>query len=272
MSTSSETAAAPAAAIDIDNLHVAWDADVILHGITARIMPGECVAITGANGSGKSTLMRALLGSAPITAGSARMFGHDLGDGHLPWRRVGYVPQRYASGGGVVSSAIEVVKSGLLGPGRFWSKRNDKARALAALKGVGLASRANHAMQTMSGGQQQRVLIARALVRDPQLLMMDEPMAGIDAHSRERLADVVATAKDAGTTIVVVLHELGELGPLLDRELHISGGHISYDGPPRIDHDDHSSDDHHHPVDPDPHDHALSPVPDPRPNHHHGRH
>ena len=77
---------------------------------------------------------------------------------------------------------------------------------------------------------------------------MDEPMAGIDAASRQRLASIVADAKAKGTTILVVLHELGELGPLLDRELHISAGHVSYDGPPHIadDHERHHDGEHCH--------------------------
>ena len=77
---------------------------------------------------------------------------------------------------------------------------------------------------------------------------MDEPMAGIDRASRERLARIVSEAKAEGTTILVVLHELGELGPLLDRELHIGGGHVTYDGPPHIsdDHEQHSDGGGHH--------------------------
>ena len=79
---------------------------------------------------------------------------------------------------------------------------------------------------------------------------MDEPMAGIDATSRARLAQIVAVAKAEGTTILIVLHELGELGPLLDRELHINAGHVSYDGPPHIEDDHeqhHGGGDHCHP-------------------------
>ena len=120
---------------------------------------------------------------------------------------------------------------------------------MTALERVGMAHRAHSPMNILSGGQAQRVLIARALVRRPELLIMDEPMAGIDAASRARLAGIVADAKAEGTTILIVLHELGELGPLLDRELHISAGHVSYDGAPHIDddHEQHHGGDHCHP-------------------------
>lgn len=225
-----------AAVVRCTNLHVAWDTQLILHGISTYVPAGQAIAITGANGSGKSTLIRTLMGTAPISGGAAYLFGADVSQSRaVPWHRVGYVPQRFNSGGGIASSVEEVVRSGLLGPRRLWARPGDRARALDALERVGLAHRAKDPMQILSGGQQQRALIARALVRHPDLLVMDEPLAGIDAHSRERLAQVVAEAKAQGTTILVVLHELGELGPLLDRELHLASGHISYDGPAHLD-------------------------------------
>ena len=231
--------------LQIEHLHVAWENDLILHGLSASIGRGEAVAVTGANGSGKSTLLKAIIGVAPITLGAVHIFGVDTADHKkVNWPRVGYVPQRISSGGGVSASVLEVVTSGLLGAGRLCARPGDKKRALAALKQVGMAHRAKESMSILSGGQQQRVLIARALVRDPELLLMDEPMAGIDAHSRQRLADICAQAKACGTTLVVVLHELGELRPILTRQLHISAGHIHYDGVPRIDQPDPSQVDH----------------------------
>ena len=239
------------AVVRLDNLHVAWDTDLILHGITLSIPAGQTVAITGSNGSGKSTTLKALLGTAPITSGDALLFSRSItARRRVPWQKIGYVPQRISSGGAVSSSAIEVVRSGLLGPRRLWAMPGDTARAMDALERVGMAHRAPSPMNILSGGQAQRVLIARALVRRPELLIMDEPMAGIDAASRARLASIVADAKAEGTTILIVLHELGELGPLLDRELHISAGHVSYDGAPHIDDDHeqhHGGGDHCHP-------------------------
>ncbi len=224
-----------AAVVRCEDLHVAWDTQLILHGVSTQIPAGQAIAVTGANGSGKSTLMRTLMGTAPITGGAAYLFGADVSQPRsVPWHRVGYVPQRFNSGGGIASSVEEVVCSGLLGPRRWWARPGDRTRALEALERVGLTHRAKDPMPILSGGQQQRALIARALVRNPDLLVMDEPLAGIDAHSRERLAEVVSEAKAQGTTILLVLHELGELGPLLDRELHLASGHISYDGPAHL--------------------------------------
>lgn len=227
-------AGAPAPVVEVNNLHVAWDTNLVLHGVDFSLLPGQTVALTGANGSGKSTTLHAILATAPITRGSVRLFGVDNAQrSRIPWKRIGYVPQRLTVGGAVLASALEVVTSGLLGPRKWWTSAKDRDKAMAALKEVGLAHRAQDPLTILSGGQAQRVLIARALVRKPDLLIMDEPMAGIDRGSRERLRDILAQAKNAGTTILVVLHELGELAPLLDREISIAHGHLAYDSTPR---------------------------------------
>lgn len=228
------TAPAAVPAVAVENLHVAWDANLVLHGVSFSIPAGQTVALTGSNGSGKSTLLHAILGTAPITRGSACVFGIDNAKpSQVPWHRIGYVPQRLNSSGAITASSLETVLTGTLGRRKWWTNRKDEERAMNALKRVGLAHRAKDPLAILSGGQAQRVLIARAMVRNPELLIMDEPMAGIDRASRERLAEIVTEAKDAGTTILVVLHELGELAPLLDREIRISRGHLDYDGPAR---------------------------------------
>ena len=169
-----------------------------------------------------------------MTRGSMSLFGMQVSaHGKRPWSRIGYVPQYSRAGGGVASNAREVVASGLLGPRKFWLSRSDRRKALGALELVGLAHRANDPVSILSGGQRQRVNIARALVRHPDFLIMDEPLTGIDSVSRQRLASIVQSAKDGGTTIVLVLHELGELRPLLDRQITIAAGHITYDDAPQ---------------------------------------
>ena len=107
-----------------------------------------------------------------------------------------------------------------------------KRKAMEALERVGLADRANDHVQVFSGGQSQRVLIARALVRHPDLLILDEPLAGIDRDSREALAETLQALHGGGVTIVTVLHEMGELGPLIERTIALEDGHVAFDGPP----------------------------------------
>lgn len=234
------TASTTVPILSLKNLHVAWDAQAVLHGISFDIPAGQTLALTGANGSGKSTLLHALLGSAPLTHGSSSLFGIDnTHPSQVPWHRIGYVPQRLNSAGAINASALETVLSGTLGRRKWWTTRQDKKRALHALTQVGLAHRATDPLAVLSGGQAQRVLIARAMIRHPELLIMDEPLTGIDRASRENLAALLAEAKKAGTTILLVLHEFGELAPLLDREICISHGHLDYDGPARTDNTHH---------------------------------
>lgn len=226
----------PAYPVSFRDLIVAYGSNVILHGVSATIKPGSCVAIVGGNASGKSTLIKSLLGIAPITQGTAHLFGVPVsrsneGSTKFPWDKIGYVPQRVTVGGGINSTVTEVVETGLLGPRQWWLPRGGKMRVMEAIERVGLSYRRNDAFRVLSGGQQQRVLIARALVRHPDLLLLDEPLTGLDSHNRRTLAEVVSEYKGEGKTSLIVLHELGELAPLIDRELQISAGHIVYDGP-----------------------------------------
>lgn len=219
-----------------EDLTVVLGGSTILRGIDLTVRDGETVALLGANGSGKSTLVKALMGVVPVTRGLVRLYGHDIAarSRDVPWRRVGYVPQRVTSTAGVPATALEVVSSGLLDGRRLRIGRAGRARALEALGQVGLADRAGDSVQVFSGGQQQRVLIARALVRDPDLLVLDEPLAGIDRDSKEALARTIRAMHERGVTVLVVLHELGELGPLVERCVVLRHGRVVHDGaPPR---------------------------------------
>ncbi len=222
--------------VSFSDLEVGYGRNVVLHDISAKITTGECVAITGNNGSGKSTLIKAIMGIEDFQRGSIDVLGYVRQAGRPPkgtppWMEVGYVPQRLTAVGGVDSSVLEVVRSGLLGYRRLWPPRDWRQRVLAALDQVGLAHRQKEPFGILSGGQAQRALIARALVREPQLMILDEPLTGLDAHNRERLAGLLTELKVAGTTSMIVLHEMGELAPLITRELRLSAGHISHDGP-----------------------------------------
>lgn len=204
----------------------------ILHGIDLDAFPGEAVAIMGGNGSGKSTLVRALVGAIPASAGSISIFERPLS--RATSSRIGYVPQRATAGGGVTATAREVVTSGLLGAGRLRPPRDAKVRALEALDSLGVADLAERDVAALSGGQQQRVLIARALVRKPDLLILDEPMAGVDLPSQEALATALRASRDAGASLIIVLHELGTLADLVHHAVVLEQGCVTHIGaPPR---------------------------------------
>ncbi len=210
----------------------------IVRQASLEILPGEMVAILGNNGSGKTTLMRALLGLIPHR-GEIRLFDSPL-EGFTDWRRVGYVPQR---GGILVQQATsrEVVASGRLGRRRPFlpATAADRRTVASALEEVGLADRARYPFVRLSGGQQQRVLIARALATGADLMVWDEPLAGVDRNTQQLLAGVAARLKARGTTIVMVLHELGCFRPLIDRSIVLAGGRVM---PPGYDHHEHGHD------------------------------
>jgi zinc transport system ATP-binding protein len=205
----------------------------ILRGIDVSVSPGEVRAVLGANGSGKSTLVRTMMGLVPTVRGQVRLFDVPLHDFH-DWHRVGFVPQRVTAASGVPASVREVVASGRLSRRRPFlpARRADRDAVEDAIAAVGLAGKARDGVATLSGGQQQRVLIARALASVPDLLVLDEPTAGVDVSSQQALADALGTLVLRGVTIVLVAHELGPLGGLVDRTLVMRDGRVAYDGPP----------------------------------------
>jgi zinc transport system ATP-binding protein len=205
----------------------------ILHGVDLTVPAGQTVALLGANGSGKSTLVRTVVGLIPTENGRVELFGTPLAR-FRSWQRVGYVPQRTTAAAGVPATVAEVVSAGLLTP-RSWMRRRSRAGRDAvreALETVTMADRINDPVASLSGGQQQRVLIARALARRPDALIMDEPMAGVDLASQQVFADALTRLADQGTTILLVLHELGPLAPLIDRTVVLRSGEVVYDGTP----------------------------------------
>ena len=213
------------AAITAESVDVALGGIPIVRGATLRVEPGEVVAILGNNGSGKTTLMRALLGLVPHR-GRIELFGTEL-SAFRDWRRVGYVPQR----GGILvqqGTSREVVASGRLGRRRPFlpTSAADRAAITAALAEVNLADRARYPFVRLSGGQQQRVLIARALATEGDLMVWDEPLAGVDYATQELLAGVAGRLKASGRTIVMVLHELGPFAGLIDRTIVLADGRV----------------------------------------------
>ncbi|WP_410811343.1 metal ABC transporter ATP-binding protein [Micromonospora sp. 067-2] len=233
---------------------VGYDGRPVLRDVSLSVTAGEVVAVLGANGSGKSTLIRAVLGLVPLSAGTVALFDRPLRR-FRQWERIGYVPQRLGAGGGVPATVREVVASGRLArrgvlrpPGAA-----DRAAVDAALRSVGLADRAADPVATLSGGQQQRTLIARALAGRPDLLVLDEPTAGVDAASQEAFAGALGDFVADGGTVLLVAHELGPLRPVISRAVVVHQGGICHDGavPDPAGHHAEPDHDHVHPHGPD---------------------
>jgi zinc transport system ATP-binding protein len=211
------------AVVDVDDVTVTLGERPVLHGVDLLVRAGEVVTLLGPNGSGKSTLVRAAIGLVPVQAGTVRLFDTPV-DGFRDWHRVGYVPQRTTASSGVPATVREVVAAGRLAQRRPFrpASADDRAAVDRALNLVGLTDRSDDSVVELSGGQQQRVLIARAAAADPDLLVLDEPNAGIDRRSQEAFAHALR---------LFVLHELGPLASLVDRGVVLDAGRIVQDGP-----------------------------------------
>ncbi len=217
--------------VTVTNAAVAYGGREVLHDVTLTVPQGAVVAVLGANGSGKSTLIRTVLGLVPLARGGIELFGVPQRR-FRQWSRVGYVPQRMGAGSGVPATVGEVVASGRLARRGVLrpAGRADRAAVQAALRDVGLADRIGDPVATLSGGQQQRTLIARALAGEPDLLVLDEPTAGVDAASQEAFATTLGTFRERGGTVLLVAHELGPLAPLIDTAVVVHDGRIAYSG------------------------------------------
>lgn len=226
----------------------------VLDGVDFRVGAGEFVTVLGANGSGKTTLVRTLVGLVPLAAGRLWILGEPA-QSFRRRHRIGYVPQRPAATGAIPATVREVVTSGRTPTARRLRRLTaaDRCAIDCAIDTVGLADRADRPVAELSGGQQQRVFIARALAGDPEVLVLDEPNAGVDAENQAALAIALAHLKEQGTAVLLVAHELGQLEPLVERVVILAAGRVVYDDaavPPGL----HDATHHHmhHPSPDDP--------------------
>ncbi|MFT5234440.1 MAG: zinc transport system ATP-binding protein [Candidatus Krumholzibacteriia bacterium] len=205
-----KTATAPDLAspvIACRNLSFRYDKTNILQNVNVEIPNGDFVCVVGPNGSGKTTLLKLALGLLRPSEGSIEIFGMK------PRRasaQIGYVPQHPRLDPLFPVSALDVTLMGRLGRAPSWGrwKARDLEQARHALAEVGLSDRADHHFASLSGGQKQRVLIARALAGDPDLLLLDEPTAGLDAHVEEGFYRLLEELNQR-LTIILVSHDLG---------------------------------------------------------------
>lgn len=222
------------------------------------ISAGEFAAIVGPNGSGKSTLIKGILGLATVQQGELALFGTPYDHFSQRWR-IGYVPQRHTVGGPIPATVREVVASGRLARAGLLrpSSAADRAAVSNALDRVGISDLSRRPVHQLSGGQQRRVLIARALAGDAELLLLDEPTAGVDAEAQAALVNVLDELSRQGVTVALVTHDLEPFTSHLTRVVWMSKGHITYDGDPTqavmiaasepFAHHDHSEDPPHDP-------------------------
>jgi manganese/zinc/iron transport system ATP- binding protein len=204
---STEAASAPAPALEIEDLTVAYGEKPALWDVDLTVHAGTLMAIVGPNGAGKSTLIRAALGLLKPAAGTVRVFGKPYDEQR---RLVAYVPQRGSVDWDFPTDVLDVVTMGRYGS-LGWLRRpghREREAAQAALEQVGLAHLEHRQIGQLSGGQQQRVFLARALVQDAQVYLMDEPFQGVDATSERAIVTLLQQLRSDGRTVVAVHHDL----------------------------------------------------------------
>ncbi len=221
------------AAVELGAAEVRLAGRTILRNVTFEIGHGEFVAVLGPNGAGKSTLMRAMLGLIPLSAGRITVLGRSPLEARLG---VGYLPQRRSFDRSTRIRGVDLVRLGL--DGTRWglpipltrsarARRDaERHRLVEVIALVGAASYATRPIGELSGGEQQRLLIAQALVRRPELLILDEPLDSLDLPSQASIAALLRRISSAeGVATLLVAHDANPLLGYLDRVVYLAGGH-----------------------------------------------
>ncbi len=236
-------------AVRVEDLTVAYGDKPVLWDVDMEVQAGVLMAVIGPNGAGKTTLIKAIMGLVQPVAGYVSIFGKP----YLDQRRlVGYVPQRNSVDWDFPTSVLDVVMMGRYGVLGWLSRpgRAERKAAMEALTKVGMADLAGRQISQLSGGQQQRVFLARALVQDARVYLMDEPFQGVDATTERAIVTLLKEMRSEGKTVLVVHHDLQTVpeyfdwvtllnvrcvacGPVeevfIDRNLRLAyGGRVSY--------------------------------------------
>jgi zinc transport system ATP-binding protein len=219
--------------IGVDNLYFQYQSVEVLTDISFEITAGDYVGLVGPNGSGKTTLVRAILGVAPYLTGKVALFGQAL-EQFQDWHKVGYLPQKLgAFNPNFPATVREVASLGLIARKSFPRRlnRDDRRAVDRALERLGIADIGQKLIGELSGGQQQRALIARAIVGEPELIILDEPSAALDPESREHFFAILQDLnRNSRVTMILVTHDMGTIGQFANKLLYIDRKIIFYGG------------------------------------------
>jgi len=217
--------------LDVQHVTVRYNGHVALDNITFHLHESERVAVVGPNGAGKSTLFKVVAGVMPPTSGEVKIFG-SRPHGHVC---IGYIPQRSQVDWNFPVTVADVVmmgRSAKLGP-LNWPHKRDWEHVSHALETVDMSELAARQIGQLSGGQQQRMFIARALAQESELMLMDEPLTGLDTPSQEGILDLLDRLKKENVTVMVATHDLDQAETHFDRIMLLNQHIVSF-GEPKI--------------------------------------
>jgi zinc/manganese transport system ATP-binding protein len=217
-------------ALELDHASVRRGGKTVWHDVSLTINEGEFVALLGPNGAGKSTLLHVLLGQLPLTTGQASVFGSRPGTANA---EIGYLPQRRSFDSSIRIRGLDLVRLGLDGdrwglPLPFLNREREKtngARVHEAIRLVSAEAYADRPIGELSGGEQQRLLIAQALVSEPKLLILDEPLDSLDLPNQSAVAALLdRICREQGVGVLLVAHDINPILHYLDQVIYLAGG------------------------------------------------
>jgi iron complex transport system ATP-binding protein len=217
-----------ASVLTLSGVHADLAGRTVLSGVDLSVSPGELVVLCGPNGAGKTSALKAALGLLPITGGSVRLGGVEIGalsSADLA-RRAAYLAQERRIAWNMPAVEVAALGAPLL------AGAEARARALEALSAVGVADLADRGVAEMSGGERARVLFARFLVASAPLMLADEPAAGLDPDAQVLVLDLLRQRADAGAGVLTTLHDLSLAARYADRLVVLDHGQVVEDGPP----------------------------------------
>lgn len=206
--------------IELSDVTFSYGCHPVLENVSLTVFPGESVGVTGPNGAGKTTLLRLILGQLKPVSGTISIFGSNAGK-FKKYDKISFVSQKATS----FNSGFPITVEETVATGRITGRKifrpldaEDRKHVHRALEQVGLGEYKRQLLSSLSGGQQQRVFIARALAREPDLLLLDEPASGLDRAAQEQLYDLLKQLVfEQGLTLIMVSHELGDISPVISR-------------------------------------------------------
>jgi zinc/manganese transport system ATP-binding protein len=211
------------------DLAAGYGESVVWKNANFSVRKGEFVGVLGPNGAGKSTLFRLLLGLSQAKSGALSIFEGKPKRGD---QRIGYVPQRHSVDPEIAIEALEIVR--LVACGGHWGfdlparAKQERAQALKALRDVGAEELAHRPLGSLSGGELQRVFLAQALSGNPELLLLDEPLANLDIRREGEMVELIKdVVKTRGVTVLLIAHNINPLLPVLDRVMYIANGRVA---------------------------------------------